>query len=174
MLAVSSARGWERAGYRLPAHPLQQELLTEVAAAAELPADRIGLGVDGCGVVSFALPLERMAGAFADLTQRPGGREVAAAMQAHPELIRGPGAPDTELMRSLPGWIAKGGAEGVFCAGGPGGFGLALKVEDGAGRAIRPALAAFAGRLGLDLPQGEPVSVDNSRGELVGELVALL
>ena len=67
-----------------------------------------------------------------------GGARVAAAMRAHPELIRGPVAADTLLMRELEGWTAKGGAEGLICAVGPDGLGIALKVEDGSMRALRP------------------------------------
>ena len=37
-------------------------------------------------------------------------------MRSRPELVRGCGAPDTELMRLGAGWIAKGGAEGLLCA----------------------------------------------------------
>ncbi|TML87639.1 MAG: asparaginase [Actinobacteria bacterium] len=73
-------------------------------------------------------------------------------------------------MRSLPGWIAKGGAEGLICLAGPGGLGVALKTHDGASRAHRPALAAFLGTLGYELPGWLVVGIDNSRGELVGEL----
>ena len=65
-------------------------------------------------------------------------------MRAHPDLIRGPRAADTRLMKTLPGWIAKGGAEGLLCASGDG-IGVALKVEDGNGRAVGPAAAAFFG-----------------------------
>ena len=59
-------------------------------------------------------------------------------------------AADSLLMRQLDGWTAKGGAEGLLCAAGPGGLGIALKVEDGAMRAVRPALAELLRRLGLD------------------------
>ena len=55
-------------------------------------------------------------------------------------------------MRTAAGWFAKGGAEGLLCAGGPDGLGVALKSEDGAGRPLGPALAAFLGRFGVDLP----------------------
>ena len=68
---------------------------------------------------------------------------VADAMRAHPELIRGPRAADTNLMQAFPGWISKGGAEALLCAASPDGLSLALKVEDGAQRALRPALGAF-------------------------------
>ena len=71
-------------------------------------------------------------------------------MQAHPEMLRGPVAADALLIRSLGGWVAKGGAEGLFCACSPDGLGLALKVEDGAFRAVLPALAEVLQRLGLD------------------------
>jgi L-asparaginase II len=75
---------------------------------------------------------------------------------------------DAAFVRAFPGWAAKGGAEGLFCAGSPDGLGIALKVEDGAFRAIRPALATFLERLGLDSGELGIVTVENSRGEPVG------
>ena len=88
-------------------------------------------------------------------------------MTAHPELIGyEQGANDTELMRARPGWIAKGGAEGLICAASPDGLGVALKVEDGAMRGLRPALAKLVG-----LPEDwGRVAVENSRGETVGTI----
>jgi L-asparaginase len=166
-LAVCRARGWPSDGYRLASHPLQQLLVDEVASAAEVPAAEIPTAVDGCGVLTFALTLERMAHAFARIAQLPGGARVGAAMRAHPELVGYEGATDTELMRRHPGWIAKGGAEGLLCSAAPHSFGIAVKVEDGNYRALRPALASF---LGLD-PAFGAVPLENSRGETVGELV---
>ena len=172
MLATCRVHGWPFPGYRLPSHPLQQLLLAEVAAAAEVDPADIATGVDGCGVESFAMPLERIANAFARIAALEGGAAVTRAMRAHPELIRGPGAPDTVLMEQADGWIAKGGAEALMCAAGPDGTGFVVKVEDGANRAVRPATAAFAARLGIDLPQLAVVPVDNSRGERVGQIRA--
>jgi L-asparaginase II len=173
LIALCRANGWPLEGYRLPDHPCQQALLAEVAAAAEVDADGIPLATDGCGIVTFALPLERMAYAFSRLGSLEGGGRVADAMRAHPELIRGPGSPDTELMRTLPGWIAKGGAEGLLCGASPEGLGLALKIEDGTWRAARPAVAAFLERMGLDPGRLAEMPVRNSRGEVVGELRAV-
>ena len=172
MLALCRAHGWESAGYRLAGHPVQQAVLAEVSAAAGAPAEEIPTAVDGCGVVTFALPLQRIALMFSGLEERDAGARVAAAMRARPELIRGDGAADTELMRALPGWAAKGGAEALFCAAGPGGLGIAVKVEDGSSRAIRPALAAFLGPLGHSLDGFAAVPVLNSRGDRVGEVSA--
>lgn len=172
-LAVCRSRGWPTTGYRLATHPLQRLLLAEIAAAAGVDPASIPTAVDGCGVVTFALPLRVMAHAFAGFRQLDGAARVCAAMQARPELIRGPQAADTMLMRLLPGWIAKGGAEGLLCASSPDGLGIALKVEDGDTRAVRPALAETLRLIGLD-PGSDlgVVPVANSLGAQVGEIVS--
>jgi L-asparaginase II len=158
MLALCHAEGWPHKGYRLAEHPCQQAMLAEVAELAG--TSEIPTAVDGCGVITFALPLERMAAAFTRIDER-----IAAAMRSYPELIRGPTALDTNLMQALPGWTAKGGAEGLFCAASPEGLGVALKVEDGAHRALQPAVGSF---LDLDGSAFGPVPVTNSRDEVVG------
>jgi len=169
MLALCRAQGWASEGYRLEGHPVQNAMLAVHAEAAEVSEDEIPSGVDGCGVLTFALPLERMAHAFARLEQLDGGDRIAAAMREHPELIRGPLATDTRLMRALPLWIAKGGAEGLLCAAGNG-IGVALKSEDGNGRALGPAAAAFFARLDLDLDELSVLPLENSLKERVGEI----
>ena len=172
MLAVCRAHGWESGGYRLEEHPVQRACLSELAAATGLDPDELPVAVDGCGVPTWAMSLRCMARAFAHLEELEGGDVVAAAMRAHPELIRGPRAADTMLMRELDGWSAKGGAEGLLCAAGPAGLGVAVKVEDGATRATRPAVAELLRRLGIETGDLGVVPLENSRGELVGEIVA--
>jgi L-asparaginase II len=172
MLALCRAHGWESEGYRREGHPCQQAMLAEVAAAAEVDSSRIPTSPDGCGVVTFGLTLERMARAFSRIERLEGGALVAGAMRAHPELIRGPGSADTELMRALPGWTAKGGAEALLCAVSGEGLAVALKVEDGGGRAVRPALAAFLDGLGFATGELGSASLTNSRGDVVGEIGA--
>ena len=167
MLLLCRVNDWPTEGYRLPSHPLQQAMLTEIAAAAEVEPESMPTAVDGCGVVTYALTLERMAHAFSRLESLDGGLRAADAMRAHPELIRGDGAADTQLMRLGDGWVAKGGAEGLLCAARDG-LGIALKVEDGAQRPIRSALAAFLEQLGFDSGDLANVPVENSRGEVVG------
>ena len=170
MLALARARGWPAAGYRLPEHPVQLACRDAHAEAAEVEPGSMQTGTDGCGLVTFALTLERMAHAYSRLESLPGGERVAAAMRAHPDLVGGPDGPDFLLMRAAPGWLAKGGAEGLLCAAGPEGIGVALKAEDGSARAHAPALAAFLGRLGVDLPDLAGRPVVNTRGERVGEI----
>ena len=150
-----------------------------VAEACGVDDDVVDEAVDGCGMRTFAMPLSALAFAFGGLAGGrlgPSGDRCAAAMRAHPELVAYPGAIDTELMRAEPGVVAKIGAEGVLAMGLPDGRGLALKVRDGAARAVAPAAVALA-RAVLGLPAdvapglaAEPIR--NSRGVLVGELVA--
>jgi L-asparaginase II len=170
MLALCRARGWPTEGYRLAEHPVQLACRDVHAEAAEVAADSLATGTDGCGIVTFALSIERMAHAFSRLESLPGGARVAAAMRARPDLVGGPDGADYLLMRGVPGWLAKGGAEGLLCAAGPDGIGIAIKTEDGASRAHAPALAAFLSRLGLDLPDLATRPILNTRGERVGEI----
>jgi len=172
MLVVCRDRGWGIDGYGGAEHPVQRLLHSEIAAAADVPVEHVGTAGDGCGVLTFALPLDRMAIAFTRLAGLDGGRRVAAAMQRNPDLIRGPDSVDTRLMRMHPGWIAKGGAEALLCAVSPEGLAIAVKVEDGGSRAVGPGVGAFLARLGLD--PGDLVSTPllDSRGDVVGEIAA--
>ena len=163
MLALCHTEGWAFEGYRLAEHPCQQAMLAEVSELAEVR--EFPTAIDGCGVVTFALPLERMATAFSRVERR-----ISEAMRAYPELIRGRGALDTTLMQELPGWAAKGGAEGLLCAAGPDGLGIALKVEDGQQRALQSALGRFLDMLGLDGSAFGRAPLRNSRDEVVGSV----
>src|SRR5207244_8181913 len=107
-----------------------------------------------------AIPLSRMTRLVRDIPPR-----IAAAMTAHPGLVGGVGADDTELMRALPGWAAKRGAEGLFCGRSPDGAGFVFKVEDGSTRALRPAIGQV---LGLEVFRA--VEVRNTRGDVVGSI----
>jgi L-asparaginase II len=110
-------------------------------------------------VPTFALTLHAAA---ALLTRTPA--RIRRAMRARPELVGGSsGATDTDFMRLRDGWIAKGGSEGLFCAAHEDGLGIALKSEDGASRAIGPALAHV-----LDVGELSETPVQNSRGDTVG------
>jgi L-asparaginase II len=167
MLLRCERRGWPRAGYRLADHPLQRDVLRVVVEATGIRAEAIPVAVDGCGVTTFAVPLRALAHAFSRLARAdlPGADRVVRAMTRYPELVGGPAAADTAVMRARPAAVAKRGAEGVLCAGLSDGTGVAVKVEDGANRAAGPALGRF---LALDDLAERPVR--NSRGEEVGRI----
>jgi L-asparaginase II len=167
MLAVCAARDWPREGYRSESHPLQQELRElmgrTTGAGSDLPT-----AVDGCGVPTFALPLRRMALAFARLAAKEleGSDRVVEAMTAKPELVEGQGRTTTEVMKALPGVVVKGGAEGLLCIGYPDGVGFALKSEDGSSRPLGPVAGFLFG-----IPALAELPTENSRGDLVGRVV---
>jgi L-asparaginase II len=169
-LALCRARGWPSSGYRLAEHPCQQAMLSEIAGAAEIEPETVPTAIDGCGVLTFALPLERAAHAFSRLPTLEGGERVVAAIRANPQLLRGPVATDVLLITSLDGWVAKGGAEGLLCAASPDGLGVCLKVEDGSFRALAPAAAHVLARLGFAADALGGFELANSRGERIGEL----
>ena len=171
-LAVCRARGWPFEGYRLPEHPLQRRLLEDVARAADVDAADVATAIDGCAAVTFALPLERMAFAFSRLERTAEGARVASAMRARPELVGGEDAADTCLMQERPGWVAKRGAEGLFCAVSQDGLAIALKSDDGSSRPLRPALARFLRLIEEPLEEFARVPCRNSRGEVVGQIAA--
>jgi L-asparaginase II len=152
MLAACRAHGWPLHPYSELRHPLQQKIRELVGSST--------VGIDGCGLPTFAMPISQMAGLFASIPQR-----IRDAMLAHPGLIGGEGADDTDLMAALPGWVAKRGAEGLFCAVSPEGVGYALKVEDGATRALRPALGTVLG-----IASFRTIPVRNSLGDVVGSI----
>jgi L-asparaginase II len=175
-LALCVAEGWPTAGYLAPDHPLQEAMRAAVAAAAGVtPAE----GGDGCGMRAYQVPLAAAARMFGTLAtvRGPLGR-CAAAMRAHPALVRGEGELDTRLMRAVPGLVTKCGAEAAQGVGLADGRGLAVKVRDGGWRALAPATLLAAGEL---LGLGEAVaglsdllrpSVVDNRGQVVASLVA--
>lgn len=160
-------------------HPVQRRIrraMTDLSGL-ELGADM--LGIDGCSLPTWAMPLPAMARMFATLVTGEGlatGRRAAVqrildACWAEPELVAGPGRADTTVMRKLPGRIfMKTGAEGVYCGGFPGlGLGFALKIDDGATRASAGATIALIERM---LPDARDLAdrghIKNWRGAEVG------
>jgi L-asparaginase II len=135
-------------------------------------------------VVTFALPLRHMALAYAGFAAaaragEPGPSRIVEAMTAHPEMVAGEGRICTELMRQAAGRLfAKVGAEGVYCVGVPGAeLGIALKVEDGAARAVAPAILGILRELDLiseddygALHHHAYPELLNTRGEPVGQI----
>lgn len=147
MLTTARHLGEPTGGYLAPEHPVQRRIrgTLEDLAGVKLGAP----GIDGCGVPNWPLGLEALAAAMARSLDRgePAAR-IRAAMRAHPELVAGTGRLCTALMTAVDGVVAKTGAEGVFVAILPERrLALALKAEDGAGRAAEVALLALLANL---------------------------
>jgi len=186
MLALCRHLGLDPRGYREMDHPVQSILLEAVSSMTSYPSDHLALGSDGCGVPVYALPLSRMALAYARMANPSYLRclrasavaRVRGAMMNHPHMVAGEGRLCTNLMVMGQGrFVAKFGAEGIYCLGiMEKGLGLALKIDDGSERAIAPVLTralVMIGALGEEDPlvaRYGVLPVMNALGEQVGEI----
>ena len=193
MALHAKAAGWPVETYWQPDHPIQQLALDTVSTLTDVPRDKVAQATDGCGVVTFGIPLGGLALAFARLADPSGVRDpdlraallrIRDAMMAHPELVGGERRNlDTSLMRAAPGAVlAKGGAEGLQAVGIVAGEarGVAIKVEDGDAvhRARNASTVAVLRELGvLDeaavegrLAEFASPSILDPRGEASGQV----
>lgn len=179
MLATCVINGWAAdATYLDPGHPLQRHITAALPGwAGERPAH---VGVDGCGAPAHVLSLLGLARAYRVLVTGGAGLagdRVVDAMRCFPDLVGGPNRDVSLLMRSVPGLVAKDGAEGVFVAGLADGRVVALKVADGASRAGPPVLLAALARLGVDVaavPERARSSPVLGHGRPVGDVRSLV
>lgn len=148
MLAACVASGWSLDDYLEAAHPLQALVAEVVTEFTGGPI--VATAVDGCGAPIHAIPITGLARAFARFAAATDGPEkaIADAMRAHPEYVGGSGRSATDLMRAVPGLIAKDGAEAVYAIGLPDGRGIAVKIADGGARAAGVLAAALLRRTG--------------------------
>ena len=157
-LTLAQHWGVATAGYERHDHPVQQAVAKALGELSGL-SDELPWGVDGCAAPNFALPLSHFARALAQFadpralaTPRASAvKRIVESMIAYPELVAGTERTCTILMRSAEGRAAvKTGAEGVFAAIIPErGWGVGLKVDDGAGRAAETVMASLLESLGL-------------------------
>ena len=181
-LAVARHWGIATAGYERIDHPVQQAVAKALGELADIP-DKLPWGIDGCTAPNFALPLAAFARALARMAtpqtlspeRASAARRIIDAMMARPELVAGTGRVCTALMRAGRGRVAvKTGAEAAYAAIVPEhGLGIALKIDDGGGRAAETTIAFLLDRMGL--VDGDAVHdivnppVLNTRDARVGE-----
>ncbi|MEW6723848.1 MAG: asparaginase [Bacillota bacterium] len=187
MLALAVQMGWSLHDYYRLEHPVQQAAFRAVAEMSQYPAEKIEIGIDGCGVPVHGMPVYNMALMFARFTKpelfaserRAALERVSRAMTSHPELVAGTGAYNSELMRIARGdVVAKTGAEGVFCCALVGqGIGIAVKVDDGNRRGYEPVITRVLHQLGglseeqlVELEKFHNPVVKNFKGEICGRV----
>lgn len=174
MLAAAVHLGLDPRGYERPDHPLQVMIARIISETCGAALDPSRMGVDGCSVPTWALPLSDLAKGFARLGTGDGlasarataAQRLVSACFASPVLVAGEGRFDTIVMRALaPSVFVKGGAEGVHCAALPElGLGLALKMDDGAKRGAERALGEVIAAL---LPRARAILGEQLQGELL-------
>ena len=155
-LCVACGQGIDHRDYWRPDHPVQKTVrgvLEELADTVLPPECR---AIDGCSVPTWAIPLQGLARAFAKFGSGTGlSRERAAAAARlraacaqKPWHVAGTGRFCTEIMKLLGARaFVKTGAEGMYCGALPEqGLGIAIKCDDGGGRASEAIMAAIIAR----------------------------
>jgi L-asparaginase II len=178
MLATAVYKGLPIDDYVAPEHPVQQSIIDVFRRIGGLGA-QIPTAIDGCSAPTFGVSLASLALAFSRLanpwspncgdgnfTNPEGGltsneavavKWIVAAMTAYPEMVGGTrGRLDTDLMKTTRGkLISKIGAESVHAVAVlpngrfPRGLGVAVKIEDGAKRALMPTVIETLSQLGV-------------------------
>jgi L-asparaginase II len=195
MLAFAKHCGADIKTYEQLENPIQQKILETVSMFTEVPENEIKIGIDGCALPNFALPISAMASGFAKLICPPKSfdesfREscwqTVSAMMNFPKMIGGTKRLDTLLMQAAPGKIiSKVGAEGVYSAGilpneqWKTGLAIAFKIEDGDDQRARAVVAIeLLRKFGIlnesndkKLREYSPIILKNRRGDAVGKIV---
>ncbi|MFC7051596.1 asparaginase [Hansschlegelia quercus] len=156
-LCLACAIDVDPIGYVAEDHPVQRAVSAAIEETTGTRLSEAASGVDGCGIPAFAIPLKNLAIAFARLGTGAGfaperaaaAKRLREAVWSAPFQVAGSGRFDTEAMQLAPRRVfTKMGAEGVHLAALPElGLGVALKIDDGAGRAAETAMAAVIRRL---------------------------
>jgi L-asparaginase II len=149
-------------GYVQAHHPVMREIGAALEAATGSRLADAPMGIDGCSIPTYALPLRSLALAFAKVGTGVGlspahaaaARRLRQAVARHPFMVAGTGRFDTRVMERLGERVfCKVGAEGMYCAALPElGLGVAIKMDDGNNaRACEVVMAAVIQSL-LPLP----------------------
>lgn len=186
MLALCKLNGTPINGYVDLSHPVQQLIWSAVSHYSEVAPSAMEIGVDGCGVPNFALPLRDVAYAYARLadqrTDRTYGHAhsvIYSAMSAYPEMVSGTKRLDLALTKDgREKWVSKGGAEAVQCIGVRSrGIGVAIKIVDGGPRVLGAVTVEVLRQLRLlrDLKHAAleryiRPKIINHRGTVTGEI----
>jgi len=189
-LTLCQYYGWRISDYYKLEHPVQQMILDIVAKMTEYPKEKIYLGIDGCGVPVFGLPIKNMSFAYTRIVNwellfseyQQAAKRVFLSMVKYPEIVGGTNRFDTDLMRISEGkLLAKSGADGVFCIGvrNENGMGITIKMESGNMKFLLPVVIRILDQLKI-LPKEKldqlkkycPLWMKNYRNEKVGKFIS--
>lgn len=139
-ITVCRELGYPVEGYWKAEHPLQVNILDILSYLSECPLSDIHIGVDGCGVPVFAIPLRNMAITYLklacphfieDIALRNAVERMTSVMNQEYKMVASENFICSALLEDS-NIVAKGGAKGVYCFGlREEKLGFALKVLDG-------------------------------------------
>ncbi len=155
-LCFACALGVDAAEYFRPEHPVQRQVRAVLEDFTGAVLGQEVCAIDGCSVPTWAVPLKNLALGFAKFGTGHGlvperARAAARLRQAcarQPWYVAGTGRFCTEVMQLLGERVfVKTGAEGGYCGAFPEqGLGIAIKCDDGAGRAAQAIMAVMIAR----------------------------
>ncbi len=185
LMMLSRELGEDHRTYWKPDSSAQKEVLYYISYLSGYAFEKVGIGIDGCGVPVFAVPLQGIANSYMKLAcpDKVSDNNIRAAIirltgliSENPYIMRGHGLLCSEfnLDKNV---IAKGGAMGVY------GFGLkkerlgvALKIEDGSESSWPLIIAEIVKQLGYSNQQTfdilyrlAPTHIINDNKTIVGE-----
>jgi len=168
-------------------------ILNVIAKLTEYPKENIYLGVDGCGVPVFGLPIKNMSYAYAPMVNwknlfpeyQQAAKRIVMSMIKNPKIVGGTGRFNTDLMQISEGkLLAKSGADGVFCIGvrnnkNNKGIGITIKMESGNMKFLSMVVIHILDQLKI-LPKEKlnqlkkycPLWIKNYRNEKVGKFIS--
>jgi len=173
-LAVGAVRGLAMAGYTDARHPAMREVTSAISLVTGVQLNESQACVDGCAIPAFSMPLVSVATGFARLGTGDGlspllarsAERIRTAIVQNPLMLSGEGTVDTCITAECHGEVfVKSGAEGVMASSIPAlGYGLAVKIDDGAQRAATAVMA----NLLLQTLQKHEIATADAIGALTG------
>jgi len=167
MLAVCLLNNWSIDNYIQYEHPLQKEIRFHISNILNIPEKNLEWGIDGCGLPTYLIGLDKLAEFFAKIVNSEKYPEytkafnlIKSTFMQYPNLVAGEGRIDTQIIQAYPNkCISKMGGEAVL------GFaltdekiGIAIKIEDGSNRAMIPILLRTLENLGIDVKNSESLN----------------
>ncbi|MBX7232034.1 MAG: asparaginase [Bdellovibrionales bacterium] len=130
-------KGWDRAGYTLPNHPIFNEHLKVVQSYLGKQFSPLKIARDGDGLPTIAMTVNQLAQCYAGFAREKDKDWIWAAMTEHPDLVGGFNRLDTTIIKSCFGAVvAKEGADGLLGLAikhdnFPQGLGIVIKIAHG-------------------------------------------
>ncbi len=169
-------KGWNRAGYTLPQHPLFDAYLQVLRRTLGADWEPLRVARDGCGLPTTSNTVNELARLYARLVTEKDEDWVWEAMVRHPDLIGGFNRLDSSILKACDGKvIAKEGADGLLGLAiehpdYPKGLGVVIKIAHGwNSQATWYVARAVLGVLGFDLRN--PYSLHRQKAFLVPGVV---
>ncbi|MGZ3774685.1 MAG: asparaginase [Pseudobdellovibrionaceae bacterium] len=178
--------GEDPAGYEKYEHNAQKRLRKVLTETMKVDHSKVSYGIDGCGILTYAVPLQSMAigmSTFINPQQTPERKaaieRILRAVSSYPFYVSGSDSFNTAVIEKSQGRaIIKSGAEGVVC-----GFlpekklAFAIKASDGATRAAQFITSALLLQLGgltetefKALNKFTQPTITNWKGDVVGQM----